>query len=487
MPTAVKLGIFMILALAALAYLILRVEDVELFDAGGQRVEAAFPTVAGLDDKAAVRVAGVRVGRVDGVRLEERRARVTLRLDQPLTLTVGTRAAIATLSMLGEKYVELVLGPADAPPLPAGAVIEGSVPMTFDQAMSKLTEVAGAITGEDGEGLGGGLQRLIANLEATSVDIRALVAANREQVSAAVGNFERFSATLAAELPRLADQLERVLGQVDGVVAENRTDLRDSMANVRALSERLQVSVDNLNQISGKIASGEGTLGKLVQSDEAHDELMSTLGAIDTGISGLSDTLGRVGKLQLDLGFEGSYLERFEEARTAFSMTISPPSNRFYFVEAVDDPGGLRRSKTVVQTVTGPDGVPQTTTTDTLSNESKVTLSAQFGFRFGDATLRAGLIDSSGGAAVDYRLFDRRLRLSLEAFDFGRVELRDGRREELEPRLRFSSRFLLNPNIFLVGGYDDLLARGRDSAFLGAGVRWSDDDLKYLLGSIPKF
>jgi phospholipid/cholesterol/gamma-HCH transport system substrate-binding protein len=495
MSSAVKVGVFMTVALAALAFLVLRVEELELFGGRGPSVDAVFDSVAGLDDKAAVRVAGVRVGRVDGIRLADERARVTLRLDEvepPLRLTQGTRATVASLSLLGEKYVELDLGPPDAPPLPDGAVIEGTVPLSFDQAMGKLSDVADSIQQVTGSlsGEGGGessLERLIANLEATSADIRALVRANRDQVSATVGNFERFSATLAEELPRLTQQIERVLAQVESVVAENRDDLRGSMGNIRDITERLQVSVDNLNQISGKIAAGEGTIGKLVQSDQAHDQLISALDSIDTGVKSLGDTLGRVGKLKLDLGFEGSYFEGREESRTAFSLNLQPPSNRFYFVEAADDPEGRQRTKTQVQTVTGPDGVARTTTTETLTREDKITLSAQFGFRFGAASLRAGLFESTGGAAIDYGLFDRRLLFSLEAFDFSREESQDGVRRELDPRLRLTGRYLLNPNIYVVGGYDDVLVSDRDSLFLGAGVRWSDDDLKYLLGSIPRF
>ncbi len=42
-------------------------------------------------------------------------------------------------------------------------------------------------------------------------------------------------------------------------------------------------------------------------------------------------------------------------------------------------------------------------------------------------------------------------------------------------------------HFYLLGGYDDPLVRQRDSLFLGVGVRWRDDDLKYLMGSISKF
>lgn len=485
MSTVIKVGLFATICLVILGYLVLRIEDVSLFSVSTQTVDATFDSVVGLDDKAAVRIAGVRVGRVDGIGLDGARARVSLRLETPVELTEGTTANISTVGMLGEKYVELVLGPPGAPPLPEGAVLIGTAPMTFDQAMAKLNDVAESIQGVTGtlKGEGGEespLSRLITNLEATSADIRALLADNRQQLNATIGNFERFSSTLATELPRLTAQIERVLGQVDTLVAENRDNLKDSLANIRAATERAQASVDNMNQITGKIASGEGTVGKLVQDDEAHAQLMSALGSVEKGVVTLTDTLGKVGKLELDLGIEGAYLSQVEESRAAFSLNVDPQSGRFYRVEIVDDPRGRVRRKTDVVTVIDEAGNRETTTTETVKTEETTTLSAQFGLKLGDARLRAGLFESTGGAGIDYGLLDRRLWFSLEAFDFSR-------QEDLDPHVRLSGRYFVNPHLYVMGGYDDFLVKDRESVFLGAGIRWRDDDLKYLLGSVPRF
>ena len=111
MSQAVKVGIFGTIALIIAALFIWRIEDINPFARGAQRVDAMFNSVAGLDDKAAVRVAGVRVGRVDGIGLDGGRARVTLLLERPVALTAGARARIANLGLLGDKYVELVPGP----------------------------------------------------------------------------------------------------------------------------------------------------------------------------------------------------------------------------------------------------------------------------------------------------------------------------------------------------------------------------------------
>ncbi len=487
MNQAMRVGIFMTLALVVLAYLIMRVEDIDLFSKGGRRVDVSYASVAGLDDKAAVRIAGVRVGRVDGIKLSGTEALVTVRLDQPVKLTEGTSASISSVSLLGEKYVELIPGPPNGPELPAGTVIQGVTPISFDQAMAKINNIADSI-GEVTGSISGRtnpdspIARLIANLEQTSADIRALVGANKDQVQATVGNFERFSAALADQLPKLTQQMQDVLSQVQNVVGENRDNLKGSMANIKAVTDRIQVSVDNLNEISGKIARGEGTIGKLVQSDQAHNQLMTTLDSIDTGVKSLGDTLGRAGKLQLHLGFEGAYMAGIDDSRTQVNLDLRPNENSAhdYLVEVVSDPRGKEREKTETVIVTKPDGSQETTTTRKVTNDLAYTLSAQYAYHMGPAQLRAGLIESTGGVGIDYSLFDQRLKLSFDAFQFNRSD-------DAHPHLRLAGRWFFNDNIYLMGGYDDFLERKRDSVVFGAGVRWSDDDLKYLLGSLPKF
>ena len=110
MSQAVKVGIFGVIALAVLAYLILQVEQWSPFAPEGVRYEAAFDSVAGLDDKASVRVAGVVVGRVDGVGLSDDRALVTLLLERPVELRQGASARIANLGILGDKFVRSTPG-----------------------------------------------------------------------------------------------------------------------------------------------------------------------------------------------------------------------------------------------------------------------------------------------------------------------------------------------------------------------------------------
>ena len=487
MSQALKVGVFVAVCLVVLGVLVFKVEDLRWFGEEGRRLDVVFDSVAGLNDKAPVRVAGVRVGTVESIGLLGRRARVTLLLDQPVELTAGSTARISNAGILGDKYIELVPGPIGGASLSPDEPLEGETPVTFDQALQRfdslgqsLQQITGDVSAQGD--LGATIRRLLANLEATSSDIRLLVSSNREQVGATVGNFERFSESLARELPRLTEQISQLLANVDSVVEDNRDDLQGSLKNIRQVSGELQTTVENLNKISTQLQSGEGTLGKLIFDDEAHTSLVSTLGAVEEGVGTLSDTIGRIGKIQLDLALEATFhpdagFDEDGDSGAALRLRLANHPHRFYSIGLVTTPQGKLTEETRTITTTLPNGAVEVTSILEEKSEEDFTVTAQLGYSFGNVDLRAGLIESSGGAGIDWYLLDRRLRFSVEAFDFSRPG-------DVDPHLRFTTRFKLNPSIYLLGGYDDPLVDEFESIFIGAGVTWRDEDLKYLLGSV---
>ncbi|HET9225191.1 MAG TPA: MlaD family protein [Thermoanaerobaculia bacterium] len=486
MSQVVKVGIFATVCLVILAVLIWKIEDINPFAEEGQRIDAVFDSVAGLDDKASVRIAGVRVGRVDNVGLDQggRKARVTLLLEQPVELPQGTFARVANLGLLGEKYIEIVPGPPGGPPLPDNAVLQGVTPPTIDEAIAKINEIGTSIqdmTGSiGGAGLGGNISRLVDEMELTSREIRLLVAENRASLNATIGNFREASSSLARELPRLADQMNRTLVQIEALVADNRGDVSASLGNIREVTDRLQTSVDNFNQISGKIARGEGTLGKLVNDEQAYDEVISTLDSIQGGVETLSGTLGAINRFRIDLDLQGFNLPDVDDGswQTALLLDIDPQDNqRLYRAGITSPPRGKRQDKTEIITVTNPDGTTEVTTVNKVTLEQSYSATGLFGYKApGNLRLFAGLIENSGGAQIEYPLFKDRFLVSFEAFDFNRPA-------ELSPHLRLMARWKLHPNLYLLGGYDDFLED--QSVFLGGGIRWNDENIKYLLGAVP--
>ena len=103
-------GAFVLLGLAALAYLSLSVGGVG-DSPSGLRVHAVFDQVADLKPRAPVDIAGVKVGQVVRVSLDEDyRARVDMDVDRNLRLPIDSSAAIVTAGLLGDRYISIELG-----------------------------------------------------------------------------------------------------------------------------------------------------------------------------------------------------------------------------------------------------------------------------------------------------------------------------------------------------------------------------------------
>ena len=97
--------------------------------------------------------------------------------------------------------------------------------------------------------------------------------------------------------------------------------------------------------------------------------------------------------------------------------------------------------------------------------------------RYENLVFRSGIIESTGGVGLDYYLFDDRLKLSFEAFDFD---------TDKETHLKGCADFGFFKYLYVTAGFDDFISdEGRSSFFVGAGLRFEDDDIKYLLTSAP--
>jgi phospholipid/cholesterol/gamma-HCH transport system substrate-binding protein len=104
-------GVFVLLGVAALAYLSLAVGGLSRQGPSGFLLTADFDELGGLKTRAPVVISGVKVGQVRSIGLgDDYRAHVTLDLDPRLKLPKDTSASIVTAGLLGDRYVSLQLG-----------------------------------------------------------------------------------------------------------------------------------------------------------------------------------------------------------------------------------------------------------------------------------------------------------------------------------------------------------------------------------------
>lgn len=483
-PTA-KVGLFALIVLVIAGIFILKIEDLTLGAGKVQRIRVTFPDVSGLDAKAAVRVFGVRVGKVESITLVGDHAEVVLAVDATLKLGKGATAAVRNLGLLGDKYVELVPGDPSAGPPEDPERLAGTSPVSYDEILAKLSSIGTdvkALTSSFSASLSGPeaeakMKEIVENIRAFTEQANLLIAENRGTVKTTAGNIEAITAQLRQDLPEVLAAARTLLENLDGVVTENRTTLAETVNNLKESTARLETTMKSVDSIMVKIDSGEGTIGKLINSPETHDKLVATMDSVKGGVDTFQDSFGRVQKWGMTLDMHSDYLTESEDALSEFAVRISPAKNRFYLVEAIGDPIGKRSEKTETVTVTNPDGSVTTSEKTSVKYEQKFTASAMFGWRLGAWDLRMGIKEATGGVGLDYRLFKERLKLSLDAFDFS-----DPNRDF---RLLLRGKIYLNKNLYLSTGVNDIMNDDTRSVFLGGGITWEDEDFKYVLSAAP--
>ncbi|MFQ5328482.1 MAG: MlaD family protein [Thermodesulfobacteriota bacterium] len=487
-----KVGLFVILGILLLVYMSLKVGGVSIGKSAGYELFVRFDSVAGLDKDSSVRVAGVEVGRVKQITLDGNKAKLTLMLTKDARIGADFVAVLTTQGVLGERYLELIPGSPNAPLLEAGDTITrtqqyidlekfitilGDAAADIKEVSSSLAGVFGGVAGERN------LREIVVNLGELTRRMNRIVAANEERIGRTLGNFETFSHLLKEEGPEVVKGLRNITDEFNSFIADNRGSLEGSIRSFEQASLKLEETMDTVNRmvmnvepkidesfsrvarIADKIDRGEGTLGKLINEPETHDNFNKAL-------TGINSTIGRIESFKTFLSYRAEYLTDIEETKSYFSLKLQPKADRYYLLEIVDDPIGTRSVETRETTTGG-----TTTTVREVKTTDDLKFSAQVARRLGGLTLRGGLLESTGGVGLDYHLWDDKITFTFDAFDFDQTR---------NPHLKAGLRYSIAKFFFLSGGYDDFVSKvNLESYYVGGGFTLEDDDIKYILGSVP--
>ena len=130
-------GIFVLIGILALGWLSVKLGRVEFLGGSGYQVTADFPSVGGLKAGSAVEIAGVEIGRVEGITLADYQARVRMRIRNDVKLQEDSIASIKTKGLIGEKYLRINPGGSDRIIQPNGRIREVEPPVDFEELLSK--------------------------------------------------------------------------------------------------------------------------------------------------------------------------------------------------------------------------------------------------------------------------------------------------------------------------------------------------------------
>jgi len=465
-------------------------------------VHAFFSDASGLAVKSRIQVAGIPVGEVTAIELVGHRAKVTMRIDRQVDLRTDATIAKRSESLLGDYQLELNPGTPEGQPMPENGQLRVLDEAGMQQLMRSLNGIAEdvqAVTGSLREVLGNqegadSMRTIVENVERLTTHLDQTIRVSQDQLARILANVEQVTADVRRVTEGQNSQLQRVVDDIEAITGDTRAmlsafrqsvegmegkDLEESVASVKETLERLERTVGHVEEISRKINEGEGTVGALVSDAHMAQRLTET-------VDGIADFADRITRTQLEVGIRSEYLFALGGARNTFGARLIPATDRYYLLEIVDDGLGMTETQLVRRIPPGSNEAAaqlQTVTREQLK------FNVQFAKRYGFATFRLGVKESTGGGGLDLHFLNDRLAVNVDAFNFSVQTLQ-------YPRLRAGLQFRAFDHLLLTAGVDDALNEivrdpltrqvlsGRDY-FLGAGIFFTDDDLKSLLPFVP--
>ncbi|AKK26667.1 MCE family protein [Mycobacterium sp. EPa45] len=237
--TAAKLGVFVIVMSTLTVFLFLVFGEFRGGAAHGY--SAVFRDASSLKAGDSVRVAGVRIGTVDGVKLRaDDTVLVSFTADDDVVLTTGTRAAVRYLNLVGDRYLELLDGPGSSRMLPRGSQIppERTQPaLDLDLLLGGIKPVIRGLAPQDVNALTNALLEIFQG--------------QGDNLQSLLSRTSSFSASLAdnnGALEHLIDNLDTVLGALGSEGA------------------RFSGAIDKFQRLTTELAADRDTIGSAIES-----------------------------------------------------------------------------------------------------------------------------------------------------------------------------------------------------------------------------
>jgi phospholipid/cholesterol/gamma-HCH transport system substrate-binding protein len=450
-----KVGVLVVGVAALIAFMSMQVSEDPSYMGRSQEAWFLIRDAGGLVKSSSVKMAGIPMGIIKDIRYQDGKARIDMVIKSEVKLTKSASVEIKAVGILGDKYVEIFPGFPEDPALGNGEqIVNVKDKGSLDNLISQVSEITNSLSSvaktlqesvEDEGSRKHVLGRIVSNIERITSDLSDITGENKEKVG------------------EIIDEVRNVTSTLDELVNKEGDDgFKAAWSKAVASLNRVDKSLKNIEEITDKVNRGEGTIGKLINDDSTVEEL-------NTAIEGVSSMVDSASKISTALDFHSQYLGEQGAFKTYAGVKIQPGLDRYYLVQAIDDPEGTVE-KTSTKSTTG--GVV-TETDEEKRFKSKIKFTALFAKNFYDFTVKGGVIENTGGLGLEYSLLRNRLKLSVDIFDFSNMNIR--------PMAQFN----MWRGFYLMGGVNDTLNKSNKySNYLGVGLSLTNDDLKLFASKV---
>jgi phospholipid/cholesterol/gamma-HCH transport system substrate-binding protein len=476
---AAKVGLFVVLTGAA-AYGIFRYVSPEVTGGKGYTVHAFIHDATGLATRSRVTIAGIPVGTLDSIKLENGKARLDVKVKNDIALYDNATLGKKATSLLGESVVVLTSGTSDHRQLHDGDEIHiivtettpGDLMEEVKEIADSIKAVAAQLAASIGTEQGGQNIRLILQNVADATDaLNQTIRENREVIRETLRNVQQITTNANPEIARILENVRVISGDVRQMLATanaspagQKGELRDTIEHLDQSSKELQSALEHIDNVSARIDRGEGTIGKLTKDEQLVNEV--------TGVAeGINDYVQSLGRLQTIVGLRADYNFLANSIKSYVSLRLQPTEDKYYEIELVNDPRGLTTLTDTNVDTTNPNQPAHYRTITTTTTDS-FRFSLQFAKRMGPFTGRFGIKESTGGFGIDVHLLQDRFEIVNDLFGFS---------EEVQPRYRVYISYEFLKSLWIYGGVDYVFEPSLRDYFLGLQLRFDDLDLKTIL------
>ncbi|MDY6973000.1 MAG: outer membrane lipid asymmetry maintenance protein MlaD [Thermodesulfobacteriota bacterium] len=131
-------GLFMLAGIVCLGYLTIKLGRMEILGGKGYEIQAVFSNSGGLKVGSSVIIAGVQVGSVRRIVLDDYQARAFVNLPADIKIQEDAIASIKTKGLIGEKYIEITPGGSDKTIEPGGVIRETQPAIDIEELISNF-------------------------------------------------------------------------------------------------------------------------------------------------------------------------------------------------------------------------------------------------------------------------------------------------------------------------------------------------------------
>lgn len=460
MKLEAKIGLFVVMALAALLLLSTQVTSLGKFGNQGYLINVFVDDASGIEKHTHVLMNGVTIGDVDGLSIDGKRVRLQLKIDENVKIPEDSSVQVIQESLLGSKVLNILPGDMQGGLKAGGTLVQSRRYASFDQTSDSvnaaakelelmLHEFRGTLDDEHRKAI----QDAIVAFRNVGQNLDGVIVDNREDLHEAIANFRAMSAGFATTANTVNRDLPEIMARVNSL-----TERLDKISG--ALETKLPEAVDKFTRIEDNVSD---------MLAENRSSLKSTLSNASDFFKTGEEAFGKVDSMlsnfttsELQVAMHTDYMMRDQYGKVYLGVTYLPNPETYYMFDLIST-----------------DDYSVSNVLPTKHQKSDTLYSLQYGKRFDDMLLRFGAIESTGGIGMDYFMKHDRLKLSAEAFDFNAVN--DWRSDRAHVKAQVSYQMLKHLEVY--GGWDNFLNSKSQNIFAGVGLRFIDNDIKYLFGA----